>query len=477
MKRTNLILSILFFAVLGTVLSLAIDIQPFYGLILSGAAFLPLPVGVLGDNIIPATSLTDGEKAELKLIEKFDERIRAAAKDFDRGFIDEKGLTEKLKPISEALEKNTITQDQFIAFKETFKESFNELSKDVAKLSEKGISTVATTKADVLKSIKEAVDGLEKQGRSLGFIQIKTVGTMTTGNNITGQMPQAERESGFNNVVRQTFTIRNGSNVFPINSTLAEWVEQSGIEGGAGMTAEGASKTQLDWDYEVKSASVKKITSFIKISDEMLTDIEGILGEINGNLAYQVELLEETQLLTGIGSGNNLNGIESYAQELDLASLSGTVEAANNWDVLAAAITQIKVNAKASANRIFMNPADIFLTIHATKDTTNDYINPVTVVPNATPGAAPSIFVWGVPVVESDTITAGEFLVADMTKFTIRDKESFNVEIGLDGNDFTKNLRTIRGEKRLVSYVKVNDVEAFVTDTFADGKAFLETAS
>lgn len=380
---------------------------------------------------------------------------------------------ESLEETLKGLKEDSVSKGDM----DKFTESFNKLSEDVSKLSEKKESEIVTTKDQLMKSLKSAAETLLGRGREPGFIQVKTVGAMTISNNVTGTMPQAERESGFNNVVRQTFTIRNGANTFGISSRTAEWVEQSGIEGGAGMTAEGTAKTQVDWDYSVKTASVKKITSYVKISKEMLNDIEGMLGEINGNLMYQVDLKEETQLLTGDGTSVNLNGIEKYAQPLDLAALSGTVEAANNWDVLAAAITQIKVNAKANANRIFLNPADIFLSIHATKDTTNDYINPVTVVPNATPGAQPSVFVWGVPVVESDTITAGEFLVADMTKFTIRDKEAFNVQIGFENDDFTKNMVTILGEKELVSYVKANDVEAFVTDTFADGKAFLETAS
>lgn len=49
MKRTDLILKMLFFAVLGTVLSSAININQLFGLLLSGVAFLHLmPFGVLG---------------------------------------------------------------------------------------------------------------------------------------------------------------------------------------------------------------------------------------------------------------------------------------------------------------------------------------------------------------------------------------------------------------------------------------------
>jgi hypothetical protein len=52
MKTTNFILTMLFFAVLGTVLSLAINIEPSFGLLLTGVAFLPMPTGVIGFGLI-----------------------------------------------------------------------------------------------------------------------------------------------------------------------------------------------------------------------------------------------------------------------------------------------------------------------------------------------------------------------------------------------------------------------------------------
>lgn len=477
MKRTNFILSVLFFAVLGTVLSLAIEIQPFYGLILSFAAFLPMPVGVLGDNIVPNTDgklSKDHENILTALQDKFKEfkkelqyvkpdELGEFKKSFDETL---KGLTDKLKESDTGYLKlkdySEKLKEQFDTFNVTFTESKKNPLEDIrAKLVELA--------PDLKRQSKE---------RTVGF---KTVGTMTFGASVTGQMPQADRESGIANVVRQAFTIRNGSNVFPTNSNLVEWVEQANIEGSAGMTAEGASKTQQDWEYVVRNASVRKITSYIKITEEMLSDIDGMMGEINGNLLYQVELKEEVQLITGDGTGQNLNGIEKYAQELDNAGLISTFDngVANNWDVLGASITQIRVEGKGElrANRIYLNPIDVFLSIHRTKSTTKDYINPVTVIPNVTPGGLPSLFIWGVPVVESDSITLGEFLTADMTRFNIRDLEGMTVSIGLENDDFTKNLVTIRGEKRLATYVKTNYVAGFVTDTFADGIAFLEVAS
>jgi HK97 family phage major capsid protein len=304
-----------------------------------------------------------------------------------------------------------------------------------------------------------------------GNLFTKTVGTMTFSNSVTGTIPQADRDPGFNDFDKKRFTIRSMSDVGTTSANLKEWVYKAAKEGSAGMTAEGAAKTQLDWTYVVDSAAVKKITSFIKISKEMLDDIDGIMSDINGELTYEIDLLEETQLKEGTGLTVYLNGIEKYAGGLDETSLAGTIASPNYWDVIAAADTQIQIESLGAsrANAIMMHPADVYKMTYGSRATTNEYIYPVTVEPNG-------IRINGLPVIETVSITAGEYIVGDFTKFHIRDREGLSIAMGYDSDDWTKNLVTILGEKRLVSYVKKNDENAFVTDTFADGVTFL-TAS
>jgi len=343
---------------------------------------------------------------------------------------------------------------------------------ELEKIKDNSTKTKTVSFTEKIKAAVEKVKTLNGHGfTEVGKID-KAAGTMALSTNVvSGTIPQAERDASFNNVPRQAFTVRNRANVGNTSANLVEWVEQVNVDGGAGMTAEGTAKTQQDFDLQVASAAVKKITSFVKVTTEMLDDVENMQAEINGNLLYKIALLEETQLLTGTGLTVNINGISKYAQALDLASLAGTIAAPNYWDVIGAAITQIRVNGKGqfAANTIFMNPADVFLMVHASRATDDNYIYPVTVNPQGT-------FIWGVPVVQSDSITAGSFLVADMTKFHIRDRQPVTISIGRENDDFTKNLVTILAEERLVSYVKANDVEAFVTDTFADGVTFLTAA-
>ena len=72
-------------------------------------------------------------------------------------------------------------------------------------------------------------------------------------------------------------------------------------------------------------------------------------------------------------------------------------------------------------------------------------------------------------------LVAGTFLVGEMSKALVAEKGSIMVEVGLDGNDFTQNMRTILGEARLEVIIENNDLTAFVKGTFATTNAALET--
>jgi len=79
----------------------------------------------------------------------------------------------------------------------------------------------------------------------------------------------------------------------------------------------------------------------------------------------------------------------------------------------------------------------------------------------------------GVPIVENVNITAGDFLVGDFSKATVVQKSGINVEVGLDGNDLTKNMRTFVAEWRGALFIENNNTTAFVTGTFATTNAAL----
>lgn len=467
--RTQFILSFLFFAVLGTVLSLAANFPPVFGLGLSFAAFLPAPKGVFGNNIMPGYSENEAEKA---LLSKIDDKIKKSVTDFQLGLINEKGLEMRLQPLNDQLSE---LKQKGVEI-ESIKTAFNELSANVQSAIEtQKAQDVADFKSELKKALIEKAKELQKKNTAPEQIINKEVGTMTFTASVTGTIPQADRDPGINDLNKRIFTIRALSSTGTTTKNVVEYTYKAAKEGSAAMTAEGDTKSQVDWEYKVDSANVKKITAFIKISKEMLDDIEGIMADINNELMYEIDYLEESQLISGTGLTVYINGIEKYAQPLDNASLAGTIPSgmANKWDALGAAIKQIAIETegRSQANAILMNPADVFSMVHGSRTTTEEYNAPMAVVsPDGTR-------IYGLPVIETNSITSGEFLVGDFRKFYIKDREAMSIQMGYDGNDWTKNLVTIIAEKRLVSYVKKNDEAAFVTDTFADAITFLEAAS
>lgn len=323
----------------------------------------------------------------------------------------------------------------------------------------------STLNKELNSRIKD-IDNLKNNRNGSIRFELKAVGAMTTGTNVTGQIPQAERESGITRIVRRQPFIVDLVNTGTISSTTWEWVEQKAPEGGAAMTAEGAAKSQADFDLVLASASVRKVTAYIKISKEMLDDIPLMEAEINQELTELINLEVDAQVLSGDGTGQNLVGILENATAFDAGSFAAAVDEANNQDVLAVAINQIMI-AQFQPNYIVLHPSDV-TAMGLQKASDGHYVLPPYANVDGT-------VVKGIPVVQNTGVTEGTYLVGDFSKSGVRYKEGLVIDMGYENDDFTKNFVTILAETRLVQRVKSNHYPAFVTGTFATDKAALET--
>jgi HK97 family phage major capsid protein len=329
----------------------------------------------------------------------------------------------------------------------------------VSKITKKQLITEA------IKSVKETL----QSNRANGFVEVKSVGTMTFAGSITGEIPAYDRLPGINMLPRNRHNVLQFSNVGFTDSNVVAWVEEVAGEGTVSYTTEGQKKNQQDYDWKENTLGLKKITVFSKISEEMLQDISWMQSELEGRMSYNLMDKVEAELILGGGTAA-LNGVTFYAQPLDNAGLAGSVPTeANYWDCMYAAIQQINAEAKAQANLIMLNPIDIFKLYTASKDANAAY----TVAPFV---SADGMAIAGVPIVANDNIPSGNFLVGDFTRFNVRFKTGVQelTKIGYESDDFVKNLVTLIKESRLVSFVKANDVHAFVYEAFADAQTFLK---
>ena len=325
-----------------------------------------------------------------------------------------------------------------------------------------------------IENLNKLKNGGHSEAKASSFeFEVKAAGTMTiTGNVSGGNIPVEDRIEGLNVIPSRRVRLLDVMSKRSTSSNVVSWVYQANKDGAAGQTAEGAAKNQIDYDLVVANEAIKKTTAYIKVSTEMLDDIDWIESEINNELGR--ELLKAVELTTysGNGVGQNHNGLITVASSFTAGSMSGTVDNANEVDVLASAATQIAINQEGDAvpNYIFMNPIDVFkmktLKVSATD---RRYVERVAMVGS-------TLTMDGIPIIESTLITAGDYLIADFNKCLSVQRSAVRFDIGLENDDFTKNLRTILSEWRGATIVKNNDRSALIYGTFATDKAELETA-
>ena len=308
------------------------------------------------------------------------------------------------------------------------------------------LETLLKEKQDELKAMKE------KSGASVQ-ITLKAAGTMALSTNVTGQVPQAEREAGITRIVKRNPFILELVNVGTIMSNVWEWVEQKNADGGADMTAEGAKKSLADFDLVVASANVKKVTAYIKVTKEMLDDVALMRSEIDQELTELINLKIDDQLLNGTGATVNLSGINQTATAWAAGAFALTIPTPNVFDVIRTAINQVRVNLF-EPNYIVMHPTDV-AKMDLAKASDGHYVLPPFISNDGTT-------VSGIRVVSNTGVTVNNFLVGDFTKYGVRFKEGLTINVGYENDDFTKNLVTILAEARLVGRVKSNHYGAFV---------------
>ena len=382
-----------------------------------------------------------------------------------------KDLENVLNVYKEAAEK-TATKEEV----ETIKASLINIEAIVKAIKEDAAKAPVTTDLRAaLEANKEALKALKsgnKHENMRGFtIDVnKTVGTMLESANISGgNVPVEQRIAGMNAIASRRVRLMDLFSKGVATSNIISWVYQSGKEGAAGGTAEGAVKNQIDFNLVVASQVLCKRTAFIKISDEMIDDIDFINSEINNELMR--ELLKDIELTaySGNGTAPALNGIYTVAPTFAAGTFAGTVDNANEVDVLAVAINQILIAEQPMPTYILMHPSDV-TALKLVKLSTSDkrYIDRLMIV-------AGTLLMDGVPIIPTTLVTAGTFLMGSFDIATLYEKGGIMVEVGLDADDFTRNLRTIRAEWRGALVTKNNDRTAFVKGTFSTAKTALET--
>lgn len=301
-------------------------------------------------------------------------------------------------------------------------------------------------------------------GTGNGGIELRAAITMGVTGSTGGSafVPGVEIVGGLVDLARNKPFIENYANSSNTTKSRIVWAEKYNPQGNATFLGEGGVKQLISFEIRTLESYAKKVADKIKVSTEMLEDVDFIAAEIENELKYKVDMAVDASLLAGAGDGTNatvdMKGLTSYVGGYVLTTV--LVKTPNNQDAIRAVIAQI-VSLNFTPDSLFLNPIDA---------ANMDLIKDANGRPIAKEYKDDNGRIFRLLPIETNQMPVGNFLIGDMTRFKIRNYKPFAISYGWVNDDFERNLVTILGERRLHSYVAANDIGAFVYGTFATVK-------
>lgn len=329
----------------------------------------------------------------------------------------------------------------------------------------KRFGNTTKSKSDIILDQIKGVDNFAEKASSREGFTIKAETTMTGGNDFVDSTSSA-------NVVRPDY--QNGiffapdravhvRNFLPQGSTTSEvirYVQENGFSDGTDIKAEGSAvDPNTHFNLESKDAPVRTIGSYVRISTEMLNDVEGLTAFLNTRLTSKLRLKEDNILLYG----NNSPALEGITEAASAYSDILGDSNVNEYDVLSAAVQQARV-AEYVPNAIMVH-LNTYYAMLRRKDADANYLLPESARYG---GQRPNID--GVPLIASTAITSGDFLVGDFNAAQLFDRQQSTIRFyEADQDNAVKGLVTVTINERIA--LPIYNTTAFVYGTMAPALA------
>jgi HK97 family phage major capsid protein len=312
-----------------------------------------------------------------------------------------------------------------------------------------GAKTVgdAFVKSDAYQALAAGFKSGQMTGRwTSGPVELPGVGEKATVTTTASPIVQPDVQGGINPLLMRRLTVADLLASGTTDSGTVRYINETSNTNAAAATAEGDLKPESTIVFNQVDEPVRKIATFLPISDEMLEDASQLRSYLDGRLRLFVQHAEEANLLSGNGTAPNLRGLLNRTGIQTVAKGAG----GNVLDLIYTGITNIRNNANIEPDGVVMHPTN-WAAIRTQKDGNGQYYGggPFTGA-YGNGGIAPDN-VWGLPVVVTSAIPVNTALVgAFSTQAQVFRRGGLTVEASNSHADFfQRNLTAIRAEERL----------------------------
>ena len=337
---------------------------------------------------------------------------------------------------------------------------------------QKSVGELFTASAEFMEA-KEA--GFQGRGRLLhraismnGLFPLeqKTDITETALGTATSGVLVPQRIPGVVLMPRQALRLRDVMRVLTLTTGNSfDYVYEATRTLNASPQVEDSVKSQSYDNLQTTQGAIRTIAHYVKVTRQALDDLPWLRQHIDSTLTYGLKVKEENEILSGDGTGVHLNGIITQSTAFDTTLLPN----ASGWqrlDILRWAKLQARLAGLATypPDAFVMHPTDL-AHLQTTKNLYGNYLigDPQT--------GAQMQFIWDLPVVESDSIASGTFLVgAFSTAATLVDRLQAMVDIAYQNeDDFVNNRVALLCEERIG--LAVEKPTAFIHGSFGTSPA------
>lgn len=216
------------------------------------------------------------------------------------------------------------------------------------------------------------------------------------------------------------------------------YMEETTFSNNSAELLEGGVYSESALALTQRSSNVRKLGTFIPVTDEQLDDVPQVQGYLTNRLPFMLRQRLDSQILNGNGTAPNLRGF------LNVAGIQTQAKGADPTpDAIYKAMVNIRLIGRAMPDAAVFHPLN-WQTVQLLRTADGLYIW-------GSPSETTAPRIWGLPVVLADSIPSGTALVGDYGNYTeLSTRRGIDVQISNShGAFFIQGQQAIRADVRV----------------------------